>query len=106
MRGNPKPSRGLFSGMKRTVVASATALSLAIGGMAVPAIPTPAGDSLLPTASAQWTDADVPDLVDPLKELNKTQTKGVAGNTSASFENADPLTNYGENWAQAPEVLR
>ena len=106
MRGNPKPSRGLFSGMRRTVVASATALSLAIGGMAVPAIPTPAGDSLLPTASAQWTDADVPDLVDPLKELNKTQTKGVAGNTSASFENADPLTNYGENWAQAPEVLR
>lgn len=106
MRGNDKPARGLFSGMKRTVVASATALSLAVGGMAVPAIPTPAGDSLLPTASAQWTDADVPDLVDPLKELVGTQANQIAGNTSASFENVDPLANYNENWAQAPEVLR
>ena len=53
MRGNPKPSRGLFSGMKRTVIASATALSLAIGGMAVPALPTPVGESALPVAEAQ-----------------------------------------------------
>lgn len=53
MRGNPKPSRGLFSGMKRTVIASATALSLAVGGMAVPALPTPVGESALPVAEAQ-----------------------------------------------------
>ncbi|SNV53378.1 Serine-aspartate repeat-containing protein D precursor [Corynebacterium imitans] len=53
MRGNPKPSRGLFSGMKRTVIASATALSLAVGGMAVPALPTPTGESVLPVAAAQ-----------------------------------------------------
>ena len=53
MRGNPKPSRGLFSGMKRTVIASATALSLAVGGMAVPALETFGGGELLPAATAQ-----------------------------------------------------
>lgn len=53
MRGNLKPSRGLFSGMKRTVVASATALSLAVSGMAVPALETFGGGEFLPAASAQ-----------------------------------------------------
>lgn len=96
MRGNPKPSRGLFSGMKRTVIASATALSLAIGGMAVPALPTPVGESALPVAEAQtqegttlryiaeldrlpfkrWTKAERRSAPEVLKKLYDSGVKG------------------------------
>ena len=96
MRGNPKPSRGLFSGMKRTVIASATALSLAIGGMAVPALPTPVGESALPVAEAQtqegtslryialldrlplkgWTTAERRSAPEVLKKLHDSGVEG------------------------------
>lgn len=113
MRGNNKPARGLFSGMKRTVVASATALSLAIGGMAVPAIPTPAGDSLLPAASAgpsgPWSDYD-PNDPDKnhrgKKELGKDPEVTTDGNTY-SLRQTFPLIKWkGDDLANAPTVLR
>ena len=38
MTGNGKSGRGLFSSIRKAAVATATAFSLAIGGMAVPAV--------------------------------------------------------------------
>ena len=96
MRGNTKPSRGLFSGIKRTVIASATALALAVGGMAVPALPTPVGESALPVAEAQtqegttlrytaeldrrplkhWTTAERRSAPEVLKKLHDSRVEG------------------------------
>ncbi|PAT11804.1 hypothetical protein CKJ80_00875 [Corynebacterium hadale] len=88
MRGNNKPARGLFSGMKRTVIASATALSLAVGGMAVPNL----GGSL-PVASAAAFDETSPN---------------VSGETYRSVNGVTPLAKgwSAEGIANAPRALQ
>lgn len=52
MTGNGKSGRGLFSSIRKAAVATATAFSLAIGGMAVPAVSDHAAEVALPSASA------------------------------------------------------
>lgn len=107
MRGNAKPTRGLFSGMKRTVIASATALSLAVGGMAVPALESFGAGEFLPAATAAtssllyssgnwipldkgWSrkkPQDVPGTPQELVDFSKNKTRGwlaVANNDSGA----------------------
>ena len=115
MRGNTKPSRGLFSGIKRTVIASATALALAVGGMAVPALPTPVGESALPVAEAQtqegttlrytaeldrrplkhWTTAERRSAPEVLKKLHDSRVEGWRAqlpNNGTGDLTVDPIT--------------
>ncbi|OFT30900.1 hypothetical protein HMPREF3170_01325 [Corynebacterium sp. HMSC08D02] len=52
MTGNGKSGRGLFSSIRKAAIATATAFSLAIGGMAVPAVSDHAAEVALPSAEA------------------------------------------------------
>lgn len=52
MTGNGKSGRGLFSSIRRAAVATATAFSLAIGGMTAPAVSDHVADVALPSAEA------------------------------------------------------
>ena len=52
MTGNGKSGRGLFSSIRRAAVATATAFSLAVGGMTVPAVSNHVAEVALPSASA------------------------------------------------------
>lgn len=52
MTGNGKSGRGLFSSIRRAAVATATAFSLAIGGMTVPAVSNHVAEVALPSAEA------------------------------------------------------
>ena len=52
MTGNGKSGRGLFSSIRKAAIATATAFSLAIGGMAVPAVSDHAAEVALPSAAA------------------------------------------------------
>lgn len=60
MTGNGKSGRGLFSSIRRAAVATATAFSLAIGGMTVPAVSDHVAEVALPSSAAAAAITDLP----------------------------------------------
>lgn len=95
MTGNGRSGRGLFSSIRKAAVATATAFSLALGGMAVPAVSDHAAEVALPSAAADENLKKNPDFVQskPVKVQQNPNTKRNETVRRVQWKYAHPNSN-------------